>query len=105
MKLSFTILTVFLLGLLPVYLTAQEEMDSCIESHGNPEDINKYDSEGYHSWTFWYWCQGFSRTFTLGKNVYGCETSTYTFSPICALQDIDRPISKVSFCKEVQDGK
>ena len=61
----------------------QEEMDACIEAYGNPEEINKYDSEDYHSWTFWYWCQGFSRTFTWGINVWNCETSTYTFSPIC----------------------
>ena len=30
----------------------QEEMDDCIAAHGNPEEINKYDSGDYHSWTF-----------------------------------------------------
>ena len=60
------------------------EMDNWVENHGNAEEINKYDSEDYHSWTFWYWCEGFSITFTWGKYVDGCcEISTYTFSPIC----------------------
>lgn len=61
-----------------------DEMNNCTANHGDPEEINKYDSGDYHSWTFWYWCQGFSMTFTWGTNVEGCcETSTYTFSPIC----------------------
>ncbi len=61
-----------------------DEIDDLIADHGNPEEINKYDSKGYHSHTYWYWCKGFSRTFTWGSNVKGCcEVSTYTFSPIC----------------------
>ena len=58
-----------------------EEMNNLVASRGNPEEINKYDSGNYHSWTFWYWCSGFSMTFTWDD--CSCETSTYTFSPIC----------------------
>ena len=61
-----------------------DEMEEVIADHGDPEEINKYDSEDYHSWTFWYWCKGFSVTFTWGTYVDECcEVSTYTFSPIC----------------------
>lgn len=55
-------------------------MESNMEER--PEEWNKYDSGGYHSWTAWYWSRGFSRTFTWGTNVYNCEVSDYTFSPI-----------------------
>lgn len=77
----------------------EEEMDSCIASHGNPEEINKYDTGDYHSWTFWYWCKGFSRTFTWGRIVDNCETSTYTFSPICSQRAINRIIINASLFK------
>lgn len=61
-----------------------KEMDALIAGRGSPEEINKYDSGDYHSWTFWYWCGGFSKTFTWGGSIgCGCEESTYTFSPIC----------------------
>jgi hypothetical protein len=46
--------------------------------------VNKYDSGDYHSWTYWYWCDGISYTFTWSKHdCDSCEVSTYTFSPIC----------------------
>ena len=53
-----------------------------IDELGEAEEINKYDSGDYHSHSYWYWSIGFSRTFTWGGPVEGCEISDYTFSPI-----------------------
>lgn len=59
------------------------QINNLIKQSGQPEEINKYDSSGYHSHTYWYWCAGFSRDFTWGDNVTNCEVSDYTFAPIC----------------------
>jgi len=54
-----------------------------IKSKGSPEEIKKYDtSDNYHSHDYWYWSKGFSKTFKWGNLFDGCETSTYTFTPI-----------------------
>jgi hypothetical protein len=48
-----------------------------------PEEVTRYDADGYHSHSYWWWARGFERTFTWGSNVEGgCETSDYHFSPI-----------------------
>lgn len=60
-----------------------DAINNMIKQNGNPEEVQKYDSGDYHSWTYWYWCRGWSATFTWGSLVGKCETSTYTFSPIC----------------------
>ena len=60
-----------------------DKMDDTIKDAGrNPEEIDKFDSDDYHNWTFWYWKNGFSRSFEWGKNVDGCKTSDYRFAPI-----------------------
>ena len=53
---------------------------------GTPEEVNKYDSDGYHNWDYWYWSDGRQVSFTWGTDVQGCEVSTYTFSPIGLLK-------------------
>jgi len=58
------------------------EMENVENSRGAPEEINRYDTEGYHSVDWWYWIQGICYTFTWGSVVGGCEVSTYTFEPI-----------------------
>ena len=58
------------------------EMGNIENSRGAPEDVNRYDTEGYHSVDWWYWMQGICYTFTWGSVVGGCEVSTYTFVPI-----------------------
>lgn len=57
---------------------------------GTPEEINKYDSDGYHNWDYWYWSQGRQVSFTWGTDVDGCDVSTYTFSPIGLLKTTAR---------------
>lgn len=59
------------------------QINDLISRIGQPEEINRYDSSGYHSHSYWYWCRGFEKDFTWGDNVTNCEMSTYTFSPIC----------------------
>lgn len=58
------------------------EIGALKASHGNADEIDKYDSAEYHCWTFWYWSDGFSMTFTWGTNVDGCKKRKDTFSPI-----------------------
>lgn len=58
------------------------EMRKTRNKYGSPEEVNDYNSDGYHSVTWWYWSKGVSYTFTWGADVGGCEKSTYSFSPI-----------------------
>ena len=60
-----------------------DEIAKLIKKRGQPEEIERFDSGNYHSHTYWYWCSGYSKTFTWGGAAGCCETSTYTFSPIC----------------------
>ena len=46
-------------------------------------EVDTYESDGYYSYTYWYWCAGVSYTFTWGSDVGKCEQSRYTFDPIC----------------------
>ena len=63
--------------------SCNDEIDDLIDDRGRPEEIDTYDSGDYHSHTYWYWCSGYSKTFTWGGGAGCCEKSTYTFSPIC----------------------
>jgi len=58
-----------------------KEMDKIRSQYGEPEEVNSYDSGGYHSVSWWYWSKGKEFTFTWSKDK-ACERSTYTFSPI-----------------------
>ena len=58
------------------------EIEELKLKRGDPEEIEKYDLENYHAWTFWYWSEGFAMTFTWGTSVAGCTTSQNVFSPI-----------------------
>ena len=60
-----------------------DEMRDRERISGEPEEINIYDSDDYHSRTYWYYCDGFSETFTWRENVNGCEIHTNNFEPIC----------------------
>ena len=59
-----------------------DEIEDLKADRGEAEEIEKYDSGDYHTWTFWYWSEGFSMTFTWGTNIHGCKTSQNTFTPI-----------------------
>jgi hypothetical protein len=62
--------------------SCDDQRDDLAREKGNPEEIRRFDSGDYHSWTYWYWSRGFSRTFTWGGAAGSCKTSDYTFSPI-----------------------
>jgi len=59
-----------------------KQIKSLTDQRGSPEEVQKYDSGDYHSHSYWYWSKGFSRTFTWGDVVEGCEISDYSFTPI-----------------------
>ena len=59
-----------------------DQINSLVNDMGPAEEINRYSSGNYYSYTYWYWSRGFSRTFTWGENVTNCEISDYTFTPI-----------------------
>ena len=62
-----------------------DERAQLVRDVGQPEEIARYDSDDYHSWTYWYWRRGYSKTFVWGRNVSkDCEMSEYRFSPIRA---------------------
>ena len=57
-----------------------DEIQDVIDALGLPDDLDAYDtSDGYHSWTYWYWCEGIAYSFTWGIYSDGCERSTYQF--------------------------
>lgn len=58
-----------------------DEIGEYVAAYGEPEEISKYDSGSYHSWSYSWYCKGIIVTFTWGRN--GCGVSTYTFTPIC----------------------
>jgi hypothetical protein len=60
----------------------EDEMSDTRKRHGAPEEVNTYNSGDYHNVDWWYWSKGIEFSFTWGKNVDGCEVSTYTFTPI-----------------------
>ena len=49
---------------------------------GSPDEIERYEQDGYHRYTYWYYAQGYSMTLEWGKNVDGCQSNSYTFQPI-----------------------
>ena len=58
-------------------------MESKREKYGDPEEVNKYNSSGYHSVDWWYWTRGKEFTFTWGSDVEECcDVTSYTFTPI-----------------------
>ena len=83
--LTITCSTAFLFGC--GALSSDKNCDSKIndltDKQGNPEEIDKYDnSDGYHSYKYWYWSRGISWSFTWGGPVESCKTASYTFTPI-----------------------
>jgi len=64
--------------------SCDDQIEDVVAVLGQPGEIDKYDtSDGYHSWTYWYWCKGIAYTFTWGSAAGCCEWSTYQFSPVC----------------------
>ena len=57
------------------------EIDDFVSAHGQPEEVERFDSGDYHSWSYWYWSKGIERTFTWSGEL-SCQTSDYTFAPI-----------------------
>jgi hypothetical protein len=51
-------------------------------AYGEPEEWIAYDSDRYHSLSWWYWSIGFERSFAWGSDIYGCDWSDYNFTPI-----------------------
>jgi hypothetical protein len=66
------------------FTSCQNDMDNVTAEYGTPEEIEQYDSENYHSHTYWYWCSGFAIVFTWGESVNeGCCQDKNTFVPVC----------------------
>ena len=60
-----------------------DEKSETRSSRGEPEEIDTYNSSGYHNEDWWYWSQGYEKSFTWGSSVSECcDTSEYTFAPI-----------------------
>jgi len=77
--------TAILVMLLLVLLTACSGSERNCDRHPSQyEEVTTYDSGSYHSRTYWYWCSGYSMTYTWDDDVYdSCDVSRYTFNPIC----------------------
>ncbi len=48
-------------------INCSKEIQDIINTHGEADEVDTYESDGYYSATYWYWCKGFSTTFTWGK--------------------------------------
>jgi hypothetical protein len=60
-----------------------DEMEDIRSDLGEPEEKARYDSQGYHTETWWYWTKGISYTFTWGNDIRDCcEVSTFQFEPV-----------------------
>lgn len=81
-KFVLVLLLLFILFISCGLSNCNDEMADVRAKMGAPEEIDRYDSEGYHSVDWWYWSKGICYGFIWGTNVDGCETSTYQFDPI-----------------------
>ncbi len=57
------------------------QMDDLRDELGPPQDIVGVDYGPYHSYTYWYWREGFARTFTWDGGYNSCETVDQNFPP------------------------
>lgn len=88
----FSILSFLIITLSQCTMNCDSEMDNKRDKYGSPEEISKYESEGYHSVDWWYWSKGIEFTFKWGTNVDGCEVSKYTFEPHTNITDSIRTV-------------
>ena len=58
-----------------------KEMDAARRDYGAPQEVKTYDSDDYHSHSWWWWSRGLSKTFTWSAD-FDCRVSDYRFSPI-----------------------
>ena len=83
---SYKSMIIFLCLLCLVFVSCSSNCDDKMSEtrsrYGSPEEVNSYSSGGYNSVDWWYWSKGIEFGFTWGKNVDGCQVSTYTFNPI-----------------------
>jgi hypothetical protein len=95
MRKSFLLLIMVLLVLLltscsifepdPPSVSFAEVSQPYLNQYGPPEEVNTYDSTGYHTVDWWWWSKGFEVTFinTDYDDVNGWAVdSTYSFEPI-----------------------
>jgi hypothetical protein len=67
------------------FCSCRNSIDDVRALYGDPDEIEKYDSDNYHCHTYWYWCKGLSIVFIWGDGITGCcRKSTNTFEPACA---------------------
>jgi hypothetical protein len=57
------------------------QMDDLRDERGNPQDIETLSSGAFHTQTWWYRQDGFSRTFTWDGSTGSCVTTDATFTP------------------------
>jgi len=62
--------------------TCRDQIEDTMDALGFPDELDKYDtSDGYHSWSYWYWCLGINYSFTWHDSSGSCKWSTYEFEP------------------------
>ena len=66
------------------YITFGEVSQSYLNQYGEPEEVNEYKSDDYHSIDWWWWSKGFMVSFlnTTYDDVNGWTVDhTYSFDP------------------------
>ena len=67
------------------FITFESVSQPYLDQYGEPEEVDKYNSEDYHTVDWWYWTQGFEVSFIDSPydDTYGWRVdSTYEFEPI-----------------------
>jgi hypothetical protein len=77
-----------------------DEIDDLLKSRGQSEEVETFTEGGYTSQTYWYWCQGYSKTFRW-EETGECKQSTYTFSPIGECNSNSSGVSNGIFTPEI----
>jgi hypothetical protein len=57
------------------------EIEDLEDELGRPDEIETFESGRYHRYTWWYYQQGFARTFTWDGSYGSCETTDQNFPP------------------------
>ena len=57
------------------------QMDVFRDLHGEPQEVERFESGNFHRHTWWYWRLGLARTFTWDGAPGSCEMTDRTFPP------------------------
>ena len=62
-------------------LNCDSEMEDIREERGEPDEVNQYDYEDYHSVEWCYWSQRICYKFEWGETVSGCHVYKSPWDP------------------------